>query len=212
VSARYGGDSVFASSTSNPVSVNVTPEASNLSMFGSYYLYTNGTTGVLANGGTYPLALHRYRCAGSGSECTAGIDDGIATGTATFTDAASTGTVSSGALNVGTASTAVWVPAAFSVGNHSISASYSGDASFNASASTTPLSFTITKASRCSAVGTLICNCARSERPLQLTVAIGSSAPPPTGTATFYSGNTVLGTATLALRRLIIPTSLPRQP
>jgi len=42
-------------------------------------------------------------------------------------------------------------------------------------------------------VGTLICNCARSNVPLQLTVAIGSSAPPPTGTATFYSGNTVLG-------------------
>jgi len=76
---------------------------------------------------------------------------------------------------------------AFSVGNHSISASYSGDASFNASASTTPLSFTITKAIPLLSCGTLICNCARSERPLQLTVAIGSSAPPPTGTATFYS-------------------------
>jgi len=147
VSARYGGDSVFASSTSNPVSVNVTPEASNLSMFGSYYLYTNGTTGVLANGGTYPfgtsIAIDAQLV---GVNAPPGSTDGIATGTATFTDAASAGTVSSGPQSMGTASTAVWVPAAFSVGDHSISASYSGDASFNASASTTPLSFTITKA------------------------------------------------------------------
>jgi len=158
VSARYGGDSVFASSTSNPVSVNVTPEASNLSMFGSYYLYTNGTTGVLANGGTYPFGTSiAIDAQVVGVNAPPGSTDGIATGTATFTDAASTGTVSSGALNVGTASTAVWVPAAFSVGNHSISASYSGDASFNASASTTPLSFTITKAIPLLSCGHLIC-------------------------------------------------------
>ncbi|MFZ0822528.1 MAG: Ig-like domain repeat protein [Terriglobales bacterium] len=200
VSARYGGDSVFASSTSNPVSVNVTPEASNLSMFGSYYLYTNGTTGVLANGGTYPFGTSiAIDAQVVGVNAPPGSTDGIATGTATFTDAASTGTVSSGALNVGTASTAVWVPAAFSVGNHSISASYSGDASFNASASTTPLSFTITKAIPVAQLWAPLSAIARGQNvPLQLTVAIGSSAPPPTGTATFYSGNTVLGTATLA--------------
>ncbi len=93
VSARYGGDSLFASSTSNLVSVSVTPEASNLSLFGSYYLYTNNTTGVLANGGTYPYgAAIALDAQAVGVNAPAGSSDGIATGTVTFTDAASTGT------------------------------------------------------------------------------------------------------------------------
>ncbi len=100
---------------------------------------------------------------------------------------------------MGTASTAVWAPTAFSVGNHSISASYSGDASYNASASTSPLNFTITKANPTAQLWTPASTVARGQNVLlQLIVAINSSAPPATGTATFYSGNTVLGSVALA--------------
>jgi hypothetical protein len=198
--AHYGGDSLFASSTSNQVSVNVTPEASGLSLFGSYYLYTNNTTGALASGGTYPYgASITVDAQAVGVNAAAGSTDGIATGTVTFTDAASTGTISSGALNVGTASAAAWLPIAFTVGNHSISASYSGDASFNASATTAPLTFIVTKASPGAQLFGASTTIARGQSvTLPLTVGIYSSAPPPTGTATFYSGKTVLGTAMVA--------------
>jgi subtilase family serine protease len=206
VSARYGGDSVFASSTSNPVSVNVAPEASNLSLFGSYYSYNSNTTGTLANGGSYPVGTSiAVEAQAVGVNAPAGSTDGIATGTVTFTDTASTGTVSSGPLNMGTASTAEWVPTAFSVGSHRISAGYSGDASFNASSSSTPLNFTVTKAIPSAQLWASSSLIARGQSiMLQLTVG-NSVAPPPTGTATFYSGNTVLGTATVAQTTLTWP-------
>ncbi len=206
VSARYGGDSVFASSTSNPVSVNVTPEASKLSLFGTYYSYSNNTSGTLTNGGSYAFGTSiAVEAQAVGVSAPAGSTDGIATGTVTFTDTASAGTVSSGPVNVGSGSTAEWVPTAFSVGSHSLSASYSGDASFNASSSSTPLNFTITKA-----------NPGGQLWPPSTTVALGQSValqltlgasvvPTPTGTATFYSGNTVLGTATVAQTNLDWP-------
>ena len=206
VSARYGGDGVFASSTSNPVSVNIAPEASNLSLFGSYFLYTNGTTGVLTNGGSYPFGTSiTVEAQAVGVNAPAGSTDGIATGTVTFTDTASTGTVSSGPLSLGSASTAEWVPTAFSVGGHNISASYSGDASFNASSSSTPLNFTVTKGIPAAQLSAPSSTIARGQS-IMLQLIVGDSvAPAPTGTATFYSGNTVLGTAAVAQTTLTSP-------
>jgi len=206
VSARYGGDNLFASSTSNPVSVNVAPEASNLSLFGSYYLYTNNSTGVLTNGGSYPFGTSiAVEAQAVGVNALQGSTDGIATGTVTFTDAASTGTVSSGPVNMGTASTAVWVPTAVSTGSHSISASYSGDASFNASSSTTPLNFTVTKANSYPQLTASASTAAPGQSvTFQLIVGTGFGSAP-TGTATFYSGNTVLGTVRVHQTALTYP-------
>lgn len=203
VSARYGGDSLFASSTSTPVSVNVTPEASNLALFGSY---ANNTTGAIANGGTYSYGISiAIDAQAVGVNAATGSTDGIATGTVTFTDVSSAGTVSSGPQSMGTASTAVWVPTAFSVGSHSMSASYSGDASFNASASTTALNFTITKANPYPQLWAPSSTIALGQSvTLQFIVGI-NVAPPPTGTATFYSGKTVLGAATVAQTTLTWP-------
>jgi len=201
VKARYSGDNFFASSNSTPVSVNITPEASNLSLFGTYYLYTNNTTGALTNGGSYPFGSPiAVEAQSVGVNAASGSTDGIATGSVTFTDGASTGTVSSGAITMGTASTAIWLPAVFSVGSHSISASYSGDASFHASSSSAPLTFTVTKANPAPQLWNNASSIAQGQNvTLQLTLGIGeSAAPQPTGTATFYSGTTVLGTAPVA--------------
>ena len=195
VTARYSGDNFFAVSKSAPVSVNITPEASNLSLFGSYYLYTDNSTGVLANGGSYPYGTSiAVEAQAVGLNAPAGSTDGIATGTVTFTDAASTGTVSSGSQSMGTASTAVWLPTPFAAGSHSLTASYSGDASFNASSITTPLNFTVTKANsypQLTASSTAITP--GQSVTLQLVVGTGFGTAP-TGTATFYAGSTVLGT------------------
>jgi Bacterial Ig-like domain (group 3) len=99
---------------------------------------------------------------------------------------------------MGTASTAEWVPSAFAVGSHSISASYSGDASFNACSSPSLLNFTVTKANpypQLSAYPSYI----TPSQSVTLEVVFGAgSGSAPTGTATFYSGTTALGTATVA--------------
>src|SRR3984957_1052205 len=147
VTARYGGDSLFASSTSTLVMVNVSPEASSLSLFGSYYSADTNITSALTNGGSYPYGVAiAIDAQAVGASVTPGSTDGIATGRIVFTDEASTGTRISVPLNLGSASTALWVPSAFGAGSHSVSASYSGDASFNPSSSSTPFNFTITKA------------------------------------------------------------------
>ena len=207
ISARYAGDNLFASSSSTPVSVNVAPEASNLSLSGNYFLYTNYTSGVLTNGGSYPYGSGIALVAQAvGVNAPPGSTDGMATGTVTFTDAASTGSQNSGPVNVGSASLATWEPTGFSVGTHSVSASYSGDASFNASSSATPLNFTITKAIPGTQLWAPSYPIARGQSvTLALYLAIYSVVPPPTGTVTFYSGNTVLGTATVATSTIYWP-------
>lgn len=206
VSARYGGDNVFASSTSSRISVNVAPEASSLSLFGSYYSFDSGTTGVLTNGSSYPVGTSlAIEAQAVGVRAPAGSTDGVATGTVTFTDAASAGTVNSGSINMGSGSTAEWVPATLTVGSHSISASYSGDPSFNASSSTTPLNFTIIKAVPGTALSANPTAAARGQN-IMLQLIVGTSvAPTPTGTATFYSGNAVLGTVPVAQSSVTFP-------
>ena len=207
VTARYNGDGTFASSTSTPVTVNVTPESSSLFLFGSYYSYDTNTSGILANGGTYPYgASIALNASAVGASAAPGSTDGIATGTVVFTDAASTGTINSGSVNVGSASTAVWTPAQFGAGTHSVTAHYSGDASYNASSASTPFNFTTTRAVPAAQLWTGSAAVARGQSAtFVLTVAINSTASPPTGTATFYAGNTVLGTATVAQTTLDWP-------
>jgi hypothetical protein len=123
-----------------------------------------------------------------------------------FTDSTGSGNSNSGALALDHSGTAEWLPSAgFAGGNHSVSASYSGDSSFSSSTSTTPLTFSITKivpannlyvgpnlAFQTSATVVL-----GSVVTLSVDVGITAPAAPPTGAVTFYLGNTTLGTATL---------------
>ena len=205
VSARYGGDSVFASSTSNPVSVNIAPENSTISLSGNTYSYGATSYTPLTNGSSYPYGTYiAIDARPGGVNAAPGTTDGIATGTVNFTDTAAAGNSTSGPLALNGAGTAEWAPATgFSVGAHTVAATYSGDASFNTSSSSTPLSFTITKISPAInlAVGpNLGLNATvESGSPVTLTLIVGITglAEPPTGTATFYLGNKTLGTATL---------------
>jgi Bacterial Ig-like domain (group 3) len=203
ITARYGGDSVFAPSTSTPVSVNINPEGSTLSVFGNYLSYASNSFVPVSNGGSYPYATYIAIDAQlRGASAPQGALDGVATGFVTFTDAASAGTASSGALNIDTQGVAEWVPAtALALGTHSVSAAYSGDPSFNASSSPTPLNFTITKAvptAMLSANPTTIGLGSSTTLTLVVAIETATMAAPATGTATFYFGNSVLGTAALA--------------
>jgi hypothetical protein len=186
------------------VALDVTPESSStaltgLDVVGNYVTYT-ATQAPIVNGGTYPYGSSVVLNAQpTGASAPPGGTDGIATGTVTFTDSASAGTVSSGPLTVSGVGIANWIPVSVAAGTHSVVASYSGDASFGASASTA-LTFTIGKATPAVQLIGASPNPVSLGAPTTLTTVIGANgetAVPPTGTVTFLYGNVVLGTAKL---------------
>jgi subtilase family serine protease len=136
VSASYHGDGVFGSSTSSPIALTVIPENSNI----NFSVINDQTQTALSNGGTIaynmPLSLSVQP---TGVSAPAGKTNGNATGTAAFTVDSITATVPLSGVGV-----ASWTPPALAIGNHTASATYSGDASFNAS-SATPVTFSVTK-------------------------------------------------------------------
>ncbi len=200
LTARYGGDVLFAASDSDAVTLNVSPENSTISMFGNVYNYATNVYNKLSSGGT--LSYGNYVTVDAmptGVSAAPGKSDGLATGSVTFTDtSAANGTVSA-TLPITSVGVAEWVPAGgFLAGAHSVTASYSGDASFNASTSTAPFVFTVTKATTSLQLsGSYSPVPLGLPTPLTLLAVASDTAAPPTGTATFYNGSTVLGTATL---------------
>lgn len=136
VSAKYDGDGVFGGSTSAPVALKVTPENSTITLS----LNTGGTPisagGSVAYNPPFPLTLSIQPI---GVSNLSGKPIGVATGTATFTIDSMSATVP---LN--SSGMAIWTPPALAVGTHTASATYSGDASFNAS-SAAPVTFSVTQ-------------------------------------------------------------------
>lgn len=202
VTARYAGDTVFAPSLSSPITLNVSPENSTVSMSANSFDFASFTFVPVTNGATYPYGTFiAVDAQPRGVSAPQGALDGTPTGTVTLTDAASSGAVGSGSLNLNSKGLAEWIPSAgFPAGTHSVGASYSGDASFSASSSTTPIAFTIIKATpqigvdanpRTIGLG--------SATTLTALVIASDSVPPPTGTVTFNLGSTALGSATLGI-------------
>jgi hypothetical protein len=134
LTASYSGDGVFRASTSPPVALNVTPENSNIN-----FSVLNGQT-AFGSGGSIqynsPLSLNVQP---SGVSAPSGKTNGNATGSATFTVDSTTAIVALDAAGI-----ASWIPPALAPGNHASGATYSGDASFNASAAN-PVHFTVTQ-------------------------------------------------------------------
>jgi len=139
VTAQYAGDGTYATSTSSPVSLIVTPEPSAVTPVINY-LYIDYTTdiehiGIVTNGQQLPFSSQwTFEADPTGVNS---HTPGLATGTVTFTD----GTTSEQVLldSAGIAATTVRTLA---IGAHSVTANYSGDASFNAS-SGGPVTFTV---------------------------------------------------------------------
>jgi hypothetical protein len=120
LSAQYGGDGTYAGSTSSPETLTVTPEASTLTLsVNAPNIQISGIMyGSPVNLSAQPVGVNSPK----------GSSDGVASGAIAFTlDGATTNVP----LNVG--GIASWGTPALSVGTHTASASYSGDASFNAS-------------------------------------------------------------------------------
>ncbi len=140
LTANYSGDGTFAPSASAPVTLTITPEASTTTLkYG-----TSLSSGLVV--GSSPASLPPGEVAyGSNAAFTATPSSqatnttGLATGTVAFTDGSTTATVPLDSNGIAT-----WRPANFDLGAHSVTAAYSGDASFQASTSA-PLAITVVK-------------------------------------------------------------------
>lgn len=198
VSARYGGDSTFAASESSPVAVNVTPEASVTTLSAQDWPFTSigWASGwqPIANGGSYVYGDYigvDAQIAGARGP------DGGATGTVSF----STAGMTSGALAVNSHGEAEWSPPhGFPAGSYTITAAYSGDASFNGSTAA-PFSFTVAKQTP---LGGTDEGCTPNRVEYGTTTCLDNGihvllgqGVPPTGTVTYSLGSTVLGSAPL---------------
>jgi len=132
LTAHYGGDGVFSGSTSSPQTLTVSPEKSALA------LKIVGENNIPISNLSYgsPVFLSAQPV---GANLLAGQSDGAATGSVAFTVDGATTSIP---LNVG--GIASWTTPVLSVGSHTASASYSGDASFQAS-SAAAVDFSVAK-------------------------------------------------------------------
>jgi len=138
LTAYYGGDGSFATSSSNIVTVNVAPESSTTTL---------NADGLQPSSTPYgsPVQLQVKVQGLSGA--------GVATGNVTLQDGATAiGTYSLTADSGAYIATGSGSPFSFAVGPHSVTAIYAGDNSFNSSTSA-PVTFTIGKTSPLVIVG-----------------------------------------------------------
>lgn len=143
LTAIYGGDGNFTASTSVPVTVTVSPESDTLNATGwalnpyDLYLYP------LSAGITVPYGAQIFLDAQPvSSNASIAGQQTAATGTVTYTDKIGSSTqVSTQPLDA--QGVAEWATGVFSVGAHTVSESYSGDASYKASTATGAASFTV---------------------------------------------------------------------
>jgi hypothetical protein len=200
VQAHYGGDGTYAPSDSNPVILTVSPESSTTTLRGLLYNPANGATTPVASGASYPYGgffLLNAQVAGASGQ-------GTATGNITLTDSGAS--IDGGIFRLNSASNTEDQTRSLAPGSHALIAAYSGDASFNSSTSSSFV-LNITKAQTAttlqanlpvlSAAGTLALTAQISARGYGANQQLGYGASAPSGTVTFSTGNTILGTAAL---------------
>jgi hypothetical protein len=143
VYAMYGGDSTDAASTSTGISVTITPEDSTASLQVSA---ADADGNAITNLSSVPYGSYLYEDVDVYGAAEGSNSQGLATGTVTFLDnGAKIGSAqisSAGQAYFGSPASSV---SALPVGTHSLSASYAGDSSLNASTSST-VTVTIVKA------------------------------------------------------------------
>jgi hypothetical protein len=138
----YGGDGKNGMSTSTPVQITVNPESSGIVF--SILSPENGDLDSIASGTTgipygTQLTLDAQVLPTTEVSCTTNCPVTTEpTGSVTFSDGSTP--LNSAVIN---AEGDAEFNAGFAVGTHSVSAAYSGDSSYNASASTSPISFTV---------------------------------------------------------------------
>ena len=202
VYARYAGDTQDASSTSAPIQVTISSEASTTALAVNAYsgaynsLGVNPPVGSLASVpyGSYIFADTQILGKAEGV-----ATQGIATGSVSVAD---NGTELASGLNISSGNTAVYqspstaTPAIFPIGAHSLVATYTGDASYQQSSST-PVAFTVVKGGTTVAVYPAITSIGSLQSDqVQVVVNTSSLGAYPTGTITLTSNGMTLATLT----------------
>jgi hypothetical protein len=145
LTADYSGDGTFAPSTSSPVTLTVTPEASATTLKFFYGLAANPSNPFGLQSLPYGSQFFFQAIPGSASanNSTSFIvpSSSVATGAVTFTDSSTSSTTT---IPLNADGTATWTPQNLALGAHSITAAYSGDPSFTASTSSA-LALTVVK-------------------------------------------------------------------
>lgn len=194
--AYYGGDANNKPAQSTPVQITVTPEASGI-FFNA--LTPNGQGGYNLNksGATFAygsqIVLSALVAPSSQLSALESCETGSGT-CPTFTEPTGSVTFSDSGTAINTASintegeAEYTPPAAFSVGSHSVTASYSGDGSYNASTASA-IGFTITKAAPTVLI-TAPSNTVDQGQSLTFTILVESNGVglAPTGTVSISGG------------------------
>ena len=194
VMAHYGGDATHAASDSNAVTMTVTPENSKISVQSLFYDPSTASVGTVSSifYGQY-LALIKFTVAGA--SCSSSTPcDGIPTGTVTAqNNGAAAGSYTLNSDGVAEIQTTELTP-----GSYSFSGSYGGDASFKASATSSPSTFTVTKAATTTAFTSSATTLAAGQTAtLSITVPSQSYGAFETGTVSILNGSTVLGSVSV---------------
>lgn len=149
VEARYGGDGSNAASTSSPISVTISPEPSTTVLQVNAYDPSTGTPLGLVNipYGSEIIADAQIEGTAEGSKT-----QGLATGTVTFSEGIPTlGTAVVGSGNIASLPLFGTKSVPLSAGSQTVTASYSGDASY-ATSNSAGMTVTLTKASTTTAI------------------------------------------------------------
>jgi hypothetical protein len=214
VKVHYGGDGTgtFGPSDSGPIAVNVSKQNSTVQV--GWIAFDSANNPVLPPstssksvpyGSAYILRVDVKNASGTACQnlSTGAIAFICPTGTVTLTSNTGTPLNDFPTTNGGSADTAnlnnrgfvedrpIQLPA----GSYNIAASYSGDSSYNAQASSNTLNVTVTKATTTTLVASNL-GVVPSGSSVTLTAAVGSnsnSAQGPTGTIQFQNGSTNIG-------------------
>jgi len=202
VYARYGGDTQDASSTSAPIQVTISPEASTTALTVNAYSGAYNSVGVnppVASLASVPYGSYIFADAQILGKAEGTATQGLATGSVTVAD---NGTTLASSLNISSGNLAVYqspssaTPAIFPIGTHSVVATYTGDPSYQESSSA-PVAFNVVKD------GTSVVlypakasiSSLQSDQ-VQIAVETSSLGTYPTGTITLTSNGMTLATLT----------------
>jgi subtilase family serine protease len=189
VQAHYGGDSAHAAADSNFVSLTITPEPSTTTI---QTLSFNPPTGITTNLSTAPYGgdfFIRFNVQGASGQ-------GMPTGNLSVEDTAQPYFGNGNVTRLNSSGYTEVQTTALAPGTHVFTALYQGDPSFSPSAAT-PATLVITPAPTVTTLALSTSSVsAGSTLTLSATVATqGYGYLPPSGTLTFSSGLTVLGTS-----------------
>ena len=194
VSAYYGGDTSDAASTSSSIPVTITPEASTTALALNVYSAA-GSDPPIANLSNVPYGSYYYADVQIYGKAEGTATQGLATGSIGFTD---NGSAITSGVPINSANQAFYetpttgYPTVFSVGSHSIAATYVGDASYEPSSSTA-IPFTVVQGATTVTVspasGSI--NSLASDQ-VTVTVNTSSAGAYPTGTIVLTANGVIL--------------------